>query len=329
MADYEFSLDDLTRLRFAISPMWEVVASLRRLRAPSEAGIHLPWLNGLRGGALEGVDLSTALSLTPTKGYVPDFLSPPPASPLANFEDEIALVRKTRPKQVEYDLRLLLLDSRRKKLPPALEPLRSDPRRAVTQLADQLELYWRRAIEPHWPRIKALLEADIAYRAGRLTEGGATALFADLHPTIEWRDATLHVEQPYQGHVQLGGRGLLLVPSAFAWIGPATITEPPWQPTLIYPARGVATLWESGGERTPEALAQVVGRTRAALLSELEAPRTTTDLARLLDVTAGGASQHLGALKRAGLVAARRNGRVVLYVRTPVADALVAGSTDP
>ena len=329
MATYEFGLEDLTRLRFAISPMWEVVASLRRLRAPSGAGIHLPWLNELRdSGALQGIDLGAALTLTPTVGYVPDFLSPPPTTPLARFEDEIELVRATPPKQVAYDMRLY---RGRRKLPPLLEPFETHPRRAVKQLADVLERYWQVALEPHWPRIRALLEADIAHRARTLTEDGAAALFADLHHTITWREAeaTLHVELPYQGHVVLGGQGLLLVPSAFAWVGPATITEAPWQPTLLYPARGVATLWESGGERTPGALANVIGRTRAALLAELDAPRSTTDVARLLGVTPGGASQHLGALREAGLVAGRREGRVVLYVRTPLADALVgAGGPD-
>src|SRR3954470_12516435 len=328
MATYAFGLEDLARLRFAISPMWEVEASLRRLRAPSQAGIHLPWLNWLRdSGALQGVDLSAALTLTPPVGYAPDFLTPPPTTPLARFEDEIELVRATPPKQVHNDMRLYRGG---RKLPPLLEPFETEPRKAVKKLAGALELYWERAIEPHWPRIRALLEADIAHRARRLTEGGAAALFADLHPTIEWHEdeATLHVELPYHGHVVLGGQGLLLVPSAFSWLGPATLTEAPWQPTLLYPARGVATLWDTGSERTPEALANVIGRTRAALLAELDAPRSTTDVARLLDITPGGASQHLGALRSAGLVAGRREGRAVLYVRTPLADDLVAGGRD-
>src|SRR3954447_25311735 len=328
MATYEFGLEDLTRLRFAISPMWEVEASLRRLRAPADAGIHLPSIAGLRdSGALQGVDLAAALTLTPPGGYAPDFLTPPPTTPLARFEDEIELVRATSPAQVQNDMRLY---RGRRKLPPLLEPLETQPRKAVKQLADVLELYWQRALEPHWPRIRALLEADIAHRARRLTEGGAAALFADLHPTITWREdeGILEADLPYQGHVVLGGQGLLLVPSAFAWLGPATITEEPWQPTLIYPARGVATLWESGGERTPAALAAVIGRTRAALLSELDAPRSTTDVARLLQLTPGGASQHLGALRDAGLVAGRREGRAVLYVRTPLADRLVVGGRD-
>lgn len=328
MATYEFGLEDLARLRFAISPMWEVVASLRRLRDPAGAGIHLPWIDALRGGALAGLDLSAALHMTPPRGYVPDFLSPPPTTPLARFEEEIELVRATRPAQVRNDFRLLRMDQKVDTLPAVLEAFERTPTRSIKRLATELERYWAIALEPHWPRIRALLQADIAHRATRLTESGPAGLFEDLHPTITWHDGILAVDQPYQGHVDLHGRGLLLVPSAFAWLGPATITEEPWQPTLIYPARGVATLWESGGERTPEALAGVIGQTRAALLTELEAPRSTTDVARLLGVTPGGASQHLSALRRAGLVAGRREGRAVLYVRTPLADDLVAGGRD-
>ncbi len=325
MATYKFGVEDLLQLRFAISPMWEVVASLRRLRDPAGAGVHVPWLAGLRDGRLAGIDLAPALSLTPAKGYVPDFISPPPTTPLARFEDELETVRETPAAQVRHDVALLL---GRRRPPPALEPFLKTPRKAVTRLTAELARFWSAAIEPHWPRIGALLEADIAYRARRLTEGGPAALFADLHPAIAWRDTTLHVEQAFRGHVELGGGGLLLVPSAFSWIAPVTIEGPPWQSTLIYPARGVGTLWEAGDERAPDALAGVLGRTRAALLGRLGAPRSTTDLARLAGITPGGASQHLAALRAAGLVASRREGREVLYVRTRLADGLVAGAPD-
>src|SRR4051794_7917583 len=179
MARYEFGVEDLLQLRFAISPMWEVVASLRRLRDPAGAGVHVPWVAGLRDGRLAGVDLAPALSLTPPTGYVPDFISPPPTTPLARFEDEIEVVRNTPPRQVGRELALML---GRKRPPPVLEPFLKTPKRAVRLLAAELERYWALAIEPHWPRIRALLETDIAHRAQRLTEGGPAALFADLHP---------------------------------------------------------------------------------------------------------------------------------------------------
>ena len=37
----------------------------------------------------------------------------------------------------------------------------------------------------------------------------------------------------------------MLVPSVFQWERPAVIYDAPWQPTLLYPARGVALLWEA------------------------------------------------------------------------------------
>jgi DNA-binding transcriptional ArsR family regulator len=46
----------------------------------------------------------------------------------------------------------------------------------------------------------------------------------------------------------------------------------------------------------------VLGRGRAAVLLTLDAPRSTIDVARRLEITPGGASQHLSSLKAAGLV---------------------------
>jgi DNA-binding transcriptional ArsR family regulator len=84
-------------------------------------------------------------------------------------------------------------------------------------------------------------------------------------------------------------------------------------------------LWEEGPRTSPEGLAGVLGRTRAALLADLEAPRSTTELARRHGISPGNTSQHLGALRDAGLVTGRRDGRSVLYVRTGLGDGLVAG----
>ena len=70
----------------------------------------------------------------------------------------------------------------------------------------------------------------------------------------------------------------------------------------------------------------MLGAGRAQLLELLDAPRSTTELARVAGLTPGGVSQHLAALRAAGLLTSRREGRSVLYMRTPVADALVTGS---
>lgn len=166
-----------------------------------------------------------------------------------------------------------------------------------------------------------MLDADLAHRARRLTEGGPAALFADLHPMVRWRDDRLDVSTIFDASVSLAGRGLVLVPSAFYWQGVGPIIDPPWQPTLIYPARGVELLWQPG-EAGPQALPRVIGRSRADLLAALNAPRTTTDLAKQLGLSPGAVSQHLTALRSAGLLTTHRRGREVLYLRTPLADQL-------
>jgi DNA-binding transcriptional ArsR family regulator len=183
------------------------------------------------------------------------------------------------------------------------------------------------AIEPSWPAIRSTLEADIAYRAGRLAAGGPLAAFADLHPEVTWRDGALHVDRTYDFTVELGGRGILLVPVAFAWPELWAMIDPPWQPAIIYAPRGVATLW-APEERPADALADLLGRRRAAVLAGLADAATTQELARRLAASPAGVSEHLSVLRRAGLISGRREGRAVRYARTPAGDALVrsAGS---
>jgi DNA-binding transcriptional ArsR family regulator len=292
---------------------------LRLFRAPSSAALHLPWIGEVRGKVAD-LDLLPLLSLLPPEGYIPDFITPPPESPLMRIEDELARVRSTPPRQVRKELGIFERQHGNR-LPAAAEPLLRNPRREVQRLADTMAEYWTRAVEPYWPRILALLSADLRHRATRLTEAGPAALFADLHPTISFDGDWLHIDQPWQGTVELGGQGLLLVPGAFSWERPSVIEGEPWQPTVIYPARGVALLWEPDRDAKPE-LAGLMGATRARILTALDAPQSTTELASQLRMTAGGVSQHLSVLVDAGLAARQRERRVVLYARTPLGDQL-------
>ena len=322
MLELAFSPDDVARIRFAFSPLWETVISLRVLRGPADNALHLPWVRRARA-ALGELDVSLLTDLVPMpRAYIPDFLTPPPTTPVPDLAAELAALRATPAPQVHHDLDRAGLDS------PRLALLRDDPRAGLTELADRLAEYFRVAIAPHWSRVRGLLEGEIAYRGRRLAEGGAHLLFQDLHDRIRWDTDTLYVDMHHwKGTRTLAGEGVLLVPSVFAAPGVYTISQQPWQPTLMYPPRGIATVWESGRAAGPAALAEVLGRARAAMLAELTAPATTTELSRRTGLTAGGVSQHLGALRRAGLVVAHRAGRVVLYNRTEIADALLAAST--
>ncbi|MER7280643.1 winged helix-turn-helix domain-containing protein [Dactylosporangium sp. NPDC000244] len=119
------------------------------------------------------------------------------------------------------------------------------------------------------------------------------------------------------------GAGLLLVPSVLIWPGVGAYTDPPWRRALVYPARGVAALWE-GAPEGGGALGELVGQSRARVLLALEEPASTTQLAARLGLAVGAVGDHLAILRRSGLVRSARAGRSVLYRRTPLGDALAA-----
>jgi DNA-binding transcriptional ArsR family regulator len=110
--------------------------------------------------------------------------------------------------------------------------------------------------------------------------------------------------------VHLRGRGLLLALSLFSNGDPGLFT--PWNDDpalLIYPvdldAPTALRLWrrDESGDR---ALAGLLGTTRAAALRVIADGCTTTELARRLGISPGGASQHATVLRDAGLVVSRR-----------------------
>src|SRR3954471_14367986 len=168
MTTFVFGLEDLARTRFAISPIWELISSIRSLRSISEDALLLPWFERVRP-ALRELDLAEALALHNRHGYIPDFTSPPPSTPLAVFEEELELVRATPVALVRNDMGALARQQYGGKLPEGLRPFVDHPRAAITRLAKTLAAYWETAIEPFWPRVHALLRADIDYRARRLT----------------------------------------------------------------------------------------------------------------------------------------------------------------
>jgi DNA-binding transcriptional ArsR family regulator len=312
MLELSFTTADVAYTRFAFSPLWEVVASVLVLKN-RQPDLHARWATQATD-RLRGFDWRLLADVVPTR-VVPGFISPPPTTPLPDLALELAALRATPREQVAAELALI-------------QEITTPPP-DVGALADVIEEYWDRALAPFWPRIRALLSADVQYRATRLTTGGARALFADLNPSVRWDGDRLRVDHPHvSARRGLRGKGLLLVPSVFSWPRVFTITVPGWQPTLRYPPRGVGDLWTPRTVAAPAALAGVLGTSRARLLAELDSPASTTDLAARTGLTPGGVSQHLTAMRAGGLVGAHRVGRSVLYARTEVAEALLAGHAE-
>ncbi|MFE0346264.1 DUF5937 family protein [Streptomyces griseoluteus] len=318
-----FGEDDFLNCRFAVSPLWETHDAVRTLRRPDRQGYHVPWLRRIRTAAA-GLDLAPLWLLMPRRGHSPDWLGAPPIGPAATFEEEIAAVRAADPEAAREDTARSLACT-----PGALASEQgrawlADPARMVRELADALEVAWRVLVEPEWPRLRALLEADVAFHSRRLAEVGLGTLLPELDARLSWDGRTLTLPGGVYER-RLGGRGLVLMPSVFCWPDVITGFDPPWQPTLVYPARGVGGLWAEPGTRTPEALVRLLGRNRAAVLAALDDPASTTALAHRLGLAASSVSSHLSVLRDSGLLTARRYGHQVLYERTPLGMALTSG----
>jgi hypothetical protein len=319
-----FAEDDFLRCRFAVSPLWETQDAVRTLKRPDRHGDHAPWLRRMRTAAA-GLDLTPLWLLMPRRGHSPDWLGPPPLGPAATFEEEIAAVRRADPVAAREDTARSLactpgaLDS------PYARAWMADPVRMVAELADAVEEVWRVLIEPDWPRLRALLEADVAFHSRRLAEVGLGGLLPELHGRLGWRESTLTMESRGEYERHLNGQGLVLMPSVFVWPDVISGFDPPWQPTLVYPARGIAGLWTNPADRAPQALVRLLGRGRAAVLTALAEPATTTALAHRLGLAPSSVSSHLTTLRDAGLLTARRYGHQVLYERTPLGMALASG----
>jgi DNA-binding transcriptional ArsR family regulator len=336
---------DLTRTRFAFSPLFEVVCSYKVFQNPDKAAIHIPWLREARG-TLENLDLDplTALVKKP-HSYMPDFLTPPPTTAFPTFESELEIMLSTSNELVRKEVRRTW----DKDVPDIAQPYLENPRKALEALAELLTTYWQETLEQHWPRLRLLLENDVASRARSLALGGAEALFADLNPLVHYEGERLEVHggcgsdfamqsrnariektileirknPDYVYDVEPKGRGLLLLPSIFAWPTVMKIIDPPWQPTLIYSAKGAANAWLTEAP-TSEALELLLGQSCAQILLSLTAPATTLELSRKLKLAAGGVSHHLSKLSEAGLITAQRQGREVYYHLTNTGEQLLA-----
>jgi Family of unknown function (DUF5937) len=260
MLEFDLVSDELVRSRFACSTLHETVASLRVLADPAAHAMHLPWLREAAPRVAE-LDLALLRSLVPADGYIPDFVMPPPDSPLPELDAELDRITATPAAQVREELAIAFPDG----APPAVQAVASDPPAMLHRLREQLAAYFAAALNDRWPALRAVLEADIAYRARRLADGGARALFAELHPAVRLKPGgRLELATRYHAPTALDGRGLLLVPSVFAWPSIYAVTDAPWQPTLIYPARGVAAVWEPAPDPAPRALARHRAHARPA-----------------------------------------------------------------
>ncbi|HEY7485908.1 MAG TPA: DUF5937 family protein [Streptosporangiaceae bacterium] len=318
-----FTAADLLGCRFATSPLAETVSAVRAFVDPRQRAYLGPWWDAVRHTPPDPV-LTAVTPVNPLGAEVPDFLSPPPSGAAPRIEDQLAEVRAASVAHVAAELRRCRDTQPDKLARTRIEGLLADPEAARHRVADELANAWRDLVLPWWPRIRELLDADVAYRSRLLAGHGLGHVVADLDDRVSWADDTIVVRSRAEQECALAGRGLVFMPSAFIWPGIAAVIESPWRPTLVYPARGIGELWRERGD-PPAALARLLGSTRALLLDDLAEPLSTTVLAARHGLSAGGVSAHLAALHGAGLLVRRRHRHEVRYARTALGDALATG----
>jgi DNA-binding transcriptional ArsR family regulator len=323
----ELDVADLAATRFAISPLSETTRAMLLLARPSPAAVNLPWVRWARAKlGRRPLRLSRAWPLIVNGLHCyPEFLNPAPAVREPELGDELAQVRSTPAEAVRASLRRVFGDH---PWPDSATELFQRPAESLAEIAAELAECHERLVMPHWERIRPVLDADIVYRAGLLAGGGARSLFSDLHPDLRWSQGTLTINDTDEGpsvlRVMLGPDGVVLMPSVFNWPEVSYSKATSSQTTLLYPARGVATVWEGDvSEVGSGAVEELLGPARARLLGALRSPATTSALALRFGVTPSAVSQHLGVLHRSGLVDRERSGRRVLYQASELGLALL------
>ena len=195
------------------------------------------------------------------------------------------------------------------------------------ELAGATQAAYHELVQPFWPRIRACLHAEQVARRRTLAREGADRLLASLQgQRIRWRPPVLEILMPRNVEMELGGRGIALVPSVFVGKDPSLHENPndmDEMPRLVLPATdaGGARLWAT--RRGGSALAALVGRNRAAVLQSIADGCTTTELASRVGISLAAASQHASVLRGAGLIVTRRQGGAVLHLLTPLGTELL------
>lgn len=309
--------EDLLDMRFSYSPLLELVMSYRWYLNPKPGLLHKKWIDEART-ALRGIELAYMDALILPQWYVPDFLTPTPTYIRTTIESELERVSNTPEETIRKNMQFLL------EMVPLTEIRRhflERPHEALDCLIAEMRLYWQRCLAQHWPKLNAVLEGDILYRARQLALEGPDLLLNNLAAVLKYQSGELSIVKkhsaPKSCELQVEGRGIQLVPLVFSCTGVAWQFEPEWAPMLMYTARGGGLWYQTERPEAENSLKRLLGPGRARVLQALTDVLSTGELAARLHVTPGAISQHLTILQESGLVESNRSGTRVYYHLTP------------
>lgn len=197
-----------------------------------------------------------------------------------------------------------------------VEGLLTEPDQAVGRFLDLLDRCWQAWFAAEWAQIAPQLTARARRDRDLAIRQDAAAMLISLDPAIDGKPGADSViaQRLHSKRLDVGSRGLLLVPSAF--VAPHLyLTEIPDEPVMaIYPVdrtAGPAVPTAKAIQTRLETLSSPIAlRICRAVASE---PRTAGEIAALWSINPTQVTRHLRALTRAGVVTAERQGRFVTY----------------
>jgi DNA-binding transcriptional ArsR family regulator len=323
MLRIHFNADDFSRIRFATAPapVLETTLMLRELRSMHrQAPARNDWCNRVRERFPQASLLLLNLVPAGTHALYLDVLTADHEKAFHRVSQVPQRLHENNPGLIEQTIHWSQSLS-----PPSVSAAwlsryaRSDPG-ALGALDGGLRAFYRACLRPQWSRTVDFFYADVERQTSVMRDQGTRAMLAGLHPDLHFNGLTLESAHPPWSHnVDLGGNGLILMPSA-SWSGHPCCTWDPQDPSqfiLIYP--GTRPLSKHPGyypQDPATALAALLGSTRAAVLAVLRSPLTTSGIASQVGISVSTASDHAAALRNAGLISSQRTGQAVQHSLT-------------
>jgi DNA-binding transcriptional ArsR family regulator len=329
MLRIRLSAEDLSRVRFAISPINQAV--INASQTPAQAVRSADSASGFSGVGTRESAASLVMRLLATKpGDRPDFLTPAP--PVADSDDDLDLdaeleaVRATPASLIAKEMTDYHFDPRLRDL----QALADGDDRAKNHIANGLHHIHHTTFGRDWNDAKALLRADITRRTNEMGRRGIDHVLSTLHPRLSYHHGVLTVHSPRDSSdIIANGHGLILVPTIIPTRSLAIKTNPRDPVVLIYPIGdrrpfGSAAQSVRSIERR---LGRVVGQSRASImLTLLSYPNLcTSQLAERCGIATSSASEHATVLRDAGLVESYRMRNRMLHSLTSLGIHLVYG----
>jgi DNA-binding transcriptional ArsR family regulator len=315
MLRYLLTEGDVGSVRFGISPLCELGLSSRAIREPARFPLQLGGCAAPR--RLGPTSTCRAHGLIDERLWTPDFLNPRPDVAAHRLDDELEPLAATPAGCSIGDLVRGARDGCR-------TVFAGSPKRGVRRVIRALRRLWDTCFAPYWPRMRAVLEADVVLpwppdRAVRACRRCST----DSRRRVDYDHGVVSVRSPTRTTARRRSTGSASPSCRRCSRAAASAPVGDGPPMIMYsgPRPGRAL----GDERVanPAAVAAVLGETRASLLAALGDPASSTELGVRLGVTASAVNQHLRALRDAGLLVSTRYGRSVLYLRSELGSALL------